>query len=294
MENIPTFDVPGLHHCSLTGLMNKVFSYPDTSCEFHYVPYKQYFQPPPNDDGSVNNPICVYDEIYSSDAMLDAHVALQELPPKPRCSLEHVVASILLYSDSTHLASFRMASAWPIYPSFGNQSKYVHCRPWTGACQHLAYIPKLMHAIWWHLLDDNFQHAYEHGMVVKCPNGIEQTFYPRIFTYSTDYPKKLQRSQIAQTCEWIYATGQAIKSKAVELVLGPQSEVPTVNIFSEQLAHFGFDFHQMFVPDLLHEVELSTWKALFTHLIYILVANSGTSIQKLNDRCADIVTCFNP
>ncbi len=41
----------------------------------------------------------------------------------------------------------------------------------------------------------------------------------------------------------------------------------------------------MFVPDLLHEVELGTWKALFTHLIRILVANGGTSIQKLNDRC---------
>lgn len=39
----------------------------------------------------------------------------------------------------------------------------------------------------------------------------------------------------------------------------------------------------MFVPDLMHEIELGTWKGLFTHLIHILVAHGGTSIQKLND-----------
>ncbi len=39
----------------------------------------------------------------------------------------------------------------------------------------------------------------------------------------------------------------------------------------------------MFVPDLLHEIELGTWKALFTHLLRIVVAHGGTSIQQLNE-----------
>lgn len=46
----------------------------------------------------------------------------------------------------------------------------------------------------------------------------------------------------------------------------------------------------MFVPDLMHEIELGTWKALFTHLIRILVAEGGTAIQKLNDGYRTIPT----
>ena len=49
---------------------------------------------------------------------------------------------------------------------------------------------ELVHAIWKLLLNDEFMHAYEHGIVIMCPDGIERHFYPRIFTYSADYPKK--------------------------------------------------------------------------------------------------------
>jgi hypothetical protein len=40
----------------------------------------------------------------------------------------------------------------------------------------------------------------------------------------------------------------------------------------------------MLVPDLMNEFELGVWKATFTHLIRILVANGGDSVQGLNDR----------
>ena len=36
--------------------------------------------------------------------------------------------------------------------------------------------------------------------------------------------------------------------------------------------------------DLLHEFELGVWKALFVHLIRILVAQGGTAIQEFNGR----------
>ena len=49
---------------------------------------------------------------------------------------------------------------------------------------------ELLHAIWKLLLDDEFMQAYEHGIVIKCPDGIYRRFYPRIFTYSADYPEK--------------------------------------------------------------------------------------------------------
>ena len=48
-----------------------------------------------------------------------------------------------------------------------------------------------MHAQWAILLDDEFLEIYAHGIVLEGENGINRRFYPRIFTYSTDYPEKL-------------------------------------------------------------------------------------------------------
>ena len=56
------------------------------------------------------------------------------------------------------------------------------------------------------------------------------------------------------------------------------------NTFFERLSKYGFDFHTMFVVDLLHEFELGVWKALFTHLLRLLYAQGGNGIQKLNER----------
>jgi hypothetical protein len=47
-----------------------------------------------------------------------------------------------------------------------------------------------MHEIWRSLLDDEFVHAYEHGIVLRCADGVQRRVYPRIFTYSADYPEK--------------------------------------------------------------------------------------------------------
>ena len=42
------------------------------------------------------------------------------------------------------------------------------------------------------------------------------------------------------------------------------------NAFSERLGHYGFNMFNMVVVDLLHEVELGVWKAIFIHLLRIL------------------------
>ena len=47
-----------------------------------------------------------------------------------------------------------------------------------------------MHAVWQFLLDGDFLHAYRYGMVILCHDGIERRVYPRIITYSADYPEK--------------------------------------------------------------------------------------------------------
>ena len=49
---------------------------------------------------------------------------------------------------------------------------------------------ELFHAQWKDLLDDEFLQAYEHGMVFACGDNVERRLFPRIFTYSADYPEK--------------------------------------------------------------------------------------------------------
>jgi hypothetical protein len=41
------------------------------------------------------------------------------------------------------------------------------------------------------MLDGEFLEACKHGIVIECPDGVSRRFYPRIFTYSADYPEKL-------------------------------------------------------------------------------------------------------
>ena len=49
---------------------------------------------------------------------------------------------------------------------------------------------EFFHAQWRILLDDEFLEAYEHGIVITCQDQVKRRMYPRIFTYSADYPEK--------------------------------------------------------------------------------------------------------
>ena len=49
---------------------------------------------------------------------------------------------------------------------------------------------ELFHAQWKDLLDDEFLQAYKHRMVFVCGDNVKRRLFPRIFTYSADYPEK--------------------------------------------------------------------------------------------------------
>ncbi|KIL59478.1 hypothetical protein M378DRAFT_131528 [Amanita muscaria Koide BX008] len=55
---------------------------------------------------------------------------------------------------------------------------------------------ELMHSAWRFLLDDEFIHAYRYGIIIRCYDGVERRVYPRILTYSADYPEKIILSTI--------------------------------------------------------------------------------------------------
>lgn len=105
---------------------------------FHTTPYKLFWQP-----DETRSPERIITELYTSDTMLWEHKKVRSAPRVTGCNLETVIATIMLWSDSTHLASFGNAALWPIYLFLGNQSKYMHAKPTSFAAHHLAYIPKV-------------------------------------------------------------------------------------------------------------------------------------------------------
>ncbi|KAG2029778.1 hypothetical protein BDR03DRAFT_1017973 [Suillus americanus] len=260
----PELEIPGVHHRLLTDIIKSIFQ-DYIATMFNTTPYHEFWKSPDGRD------IEVFSEAYSSPEMIETYAEINNLPREAGGSLEHTVASLMFWSDATHLANFGDASLWPFYLYFGNQSKYTQGKPTASVCHHVAYIPslpedlqdqyrgifgepctsqvythckhKLMQAIWALLLDEKFMHAYEYGMV-----------------------------------------GAPVDGTRIKNILNDKSLVPTRNSLFEKLSPHGFNRFHIFVVDELHGFELGVWKANFTHLMRILHAAGGDAIQKLNER----------
>ncbi|KAF9240183.1 hypothetical protein BU15DRAFT_74100 [Melanogaster broomeanus] len=240
--NSQTFTVTnGLIYRPLIDVIRSAFAEPIAK-SFHLYPFKRLRK-----HSSLQTEERVYDELYTSDAWLKAHDVLQKQSNEPGCELEKVIAALMFSSDATTLASFGTAKAWPLYLYFGNLSKYVRASPNSGACHHIAFIPslpdsithfintigsftktatrsllthcrrELMHAVWDIILDDEFINAYQHGIVLKCADGILRRVYPRIFTYSADYPEKIILASIRDKGEFLCPRCLVPKSKLAEV-----------------------------------------------------------------------------
>ncbi|KAG6853157.1 hypothetical protein C0991_006487 [Blastosporella zonata] len=159
-SDIPTFRVPGLHFRKLVDVLKSVVHDAAASCH-HYTPFKQFWKPDP-----TSKPLRIYDEMYSLDAFINEYIKLQQQAPEPGCNLEHVLP------DSFNNFYESLAGEAP------SADVLTHCRR------------ELMHSVWQIILDNDFLYAYEHGIVIQCPDGMLHRFYSRIFTYSADYPEK--------------------------------------------------------------------------------------------------------
>ncbi|KAF8595075.1 hypothetical protein BDV93DRAFT_405349, partial [Ceratobasidium sp. AG-I] len=85
----------------------------------------------------------IYGELYTSDEWIQEHELLQHSPPVEGCTLDRATVAMMLWSDATHLAQYGQSSLWPIYPLFGNSSKYDRSRPSLHLTEHIGYIPKV-------------------------------------------------------------------------------------------------------------------------------------------------------
>ncbi|TEB38831.1 hypothetical protein FA13DRAFT_1751399 [Coprinellus micaceus] len=172
---------------------------------FHYYPYRATWQRAEGEPESE-----LYGEMYSSQAFRVAHNEVQRSPiTEENRGLERVVIALMFWSDATQLTSFGGSSLWPCYLFFGNESKHQRGEPSNHLGQHIAYFLKernqgklptdalltyckkdLFHKQWSVLLDGELVDAMRDGLVLRCPDGHSRCFYPRIFTYSADYPEK--------------------------------------------------------------------------------------------------------
>jgi len=140
-ETSRSYSVPNLHYRNLLNVIKAAFQDP-LSRHFHLTPFSLMHKSPIT--GVEQR---VYGELYHSDAFIKEHHRVQNRSRPPPddlgCKLEKVIAALMFWSDSTHLANFGTAKLWPIYLFFGNLSKYIRSRPSSGACNHLAYIPSV-------------------------------------------------------------------------------------------------------------------------------------------------------
>jgi hypothetical protein len=166
----PTFEVKGVFYRPLTEVIKSAFR--EAAAQSYYLtPFRLFWQRSEDEP-----PERVISEMYNSDAVIKEHEKIQSQPREPGCTLETVVASIMLWSDSTHLANFGTAALWPIYAFFGNQSKYTRGKPTSFSAHHIAYIPSVSSPIFFEKIDNLL-------LILKLPDTI-QDLYRSIFDFS--------------------------------------------------------------------------------------------------------------
>ena len=134
-RDAPTLNITGLYHRRPLDIIKAALRESNAQ-QFHIAPFEEYWVP--HLDGQ---PERLYSDLYNSDAYLQEQAVVRNRIHED--SLETVIISMMLWSDSTHLTSFGNASLWPIYLYFGNQSKYDRAKPTTFSAHHLAYIPEV-------------------------------------------------------------------------------------------------------------------------------------------------------
>jgi len=142
-DEAPEFAVNGILYRDIVEVITAELEDPDAFDNIHTTPYEEWWYPHPGGD-----PVRIYSETYNSDAMLQADKEMRDnlgVADGAANDLETFIITALLYSDSTHLASFGTASLWPIYLYLGNVSKYIRSKPTSFSAHHIAYIPTVRH-----------------------------------------------------------------------------------------------------------------------------------------------------
>ena len=183
-EDAPEFTVDGIYYRDIVEIITMELKDPDSFENIHIRPFEEWWKPT-----EASDPIRVYSEVYTSDAMLQLEKGLEEtLKTTAGPQLETFVLSALLYSDSTNLAQFGHASLWPVYMFIGNASKYLRAQPNSFSAHHLAYLPTVRD------LYSPFNHI---SQFTQLPDSIKEFYFKHYGIYpNADMLAHLKRELI--------------------------------------------------------------------------------------------------
>jgi hypothetical protein len=131
--------IPGLWYKDICSEIKNTFEHDEAAKNFVFDPYLMYHSRPNSTDG----PEPVYSELFSSKAVVDEDIRLQNSPREPGCDLPRALVMMMYWSDSTHVTQFGHSKVWPAYLFYGNQTKYESSRPTCHAAHHIAYFPSV-------------------------------------------------------------------------------------------------------------------------------------------------------
>ncbi|KAH7877053.1 uncharacterized protein C8R40DRAFT_1168980 [Lentinula edodes] len=100
---------------------------------------------------------------------------------------------------------------------------------------------------------------------------------------------KRLRKMIEKARKKFFKHGKGIGSTAVENEL-KGSCTPHRNAFSAAFHDLGFNYFALFVNDIMHEIELGTFRDLIIHLIRMCHAMGKDTVQELNQRFRTVPT----
>ncbi|EUC56088.1 hypothetical protein RSOL_158960 [Rhizoctonia solani AG-3 Rhs1AP] len=157
-----------------------------------------------------------------------------------------------------------------------------------------------------------FSMLWNHGIVVKCADGIERRVFPRIKIHSIDYPEKVTLATIRNLGVCLCPRCLAKKESASKLGTSHDTRIRVSKRRVESikrirkieearrliydLGHsvqskiFKFNIFETFVVDQLHEIELGVWKSLFQHLLRLLHLGGSRNVAKFNERFRSVPT----
>ena len=123
-----------LHHRPLISMIKNKLEDPHAHESLRYEPYTLHWE---RGEGIPSQR--VHGEAYSSEAFLQAHRRIQELPREDGCKRPRVVMALMAGSDASHLTQFGASKMWPLYMFYRNDSKYRRSKPNLNLCEHAAY-----------------------------------------------------------------------------------------------------------------------------------------------------------
>ena len=128
------YTINGFYHQKLVSIMRDKILGLGHNHKFWFFPYKMLWKHNQNEE-----PIKIQGELFSSPESIKADREVQSMPGEPGCSLSRVIMALMFWLDATQITSFGSAKIWPLYMYFGNDSKYLWCKPSSHLCEHIAY-----------------------------------------------------------------------------------------------------------------------------------------------------------